>query len=150
MVLIAVCGLALDQIVKAVAVANLDPADPPVLFGGLLRLQLLRNPGAAFSMGSSATVVISVFATIALGVVIGYGAPRCRHRWTLVACGMVMAGIAGNLTDRLFRAPGVLRGHVVDLFALPHFAVFNVADMFITATAVLVVAAMAFGGRGER
>lgn len=61
-----------------------------------------------------------------------------------------MAGIAGNLTDRLFRAPGVLRGHVVDLFALPHFAVFNVADMFITATAVLVVAAMAFGGRGER
>ncbi|AZZ39772.1 signal peptidase [Acidipropionibacterium jensenii] len=150
MVLIAICGLALDQIVKALAVAHLDPADPPVLFGGLLRLQLLRNPGAAFSMGSSATVVISVFATIALGVVIGYAAPRCRHRWTLVACGMVMAGIAGNLTDRLFRAPGVLRGHVVDLFALPHFAVFNVADMFITATAVLVVAAMAFGGRGER
>lgn len=150
MVLIAVCGLALDQIVKALAADRLDPYDPPSFLGGLLKLQLLRNSGAAFSMGSSATVVISLFGLAVLAVVIGYIAPRARHRWTLVACGMVLAGISGNLTDRLFRAPGPLRGEVVDMFALPHFAVFNVADMFITGAAVLVVAMMLFGNREGR
>lgn len=150
MVLIAVGGLILDQVVKALAVAKLDPYDPPSFFGGLLKLELLRNSGAAFSMGSSATVVISLFGLAVLGVVIGYIAPRARRRWTLVACGMVLAGISGNLTDRLFRGPGPLRGEVVDMFALPHFAVFNVADMFITGTAVLVVVMMLFGGREDR
>ncbi len=129
--------------------AHLDPADPPSYLGGLLKLQLLRNSGAAFSMGTSATLVISLFAILALIAVIGYAAPRARQRWSLVACGMLMAGIGGNLADRLFRAPGALRGHVVDLFALPHFAVFNVADMFITATAVLVVVMVMFGDRRE-
>ena len=146
MVLISIGGLLRDQLVKALAVARLDPDDPPVLFGGLLRLQLLRNSGAAFSMGSGATVVISGFGMLVLVVVIGWVAPRVRRRWTLVATGMLMAGISGNLTDRLLRAPGPLRGHVVDLFALPHFAIFNVADMFITVTAVLVVVATLFGG----
>lgn len=149
-VAIGVGGLALDQIAKALAVAHLDPVNPPSLFGGLLKLQLLRNSGAAFSMGSGSTVVISVFAILALLAVIAVALPRVRRRWTLVSCGMLMAGISGNLADRLLRPPGVLRGHVVDFFALPHFAVFNVADMFITATAVLVVVMSLFGGdRGE-
>jgi signal peptidase II len=47
--------------------------------------------------------------------------------------------VAGNLTDRLFRSPGVLRGHVVDFLELPHWPVFNVADMCITAAAVMVM-----------
>ena len=68
-----------------------------------------------------------------------WGVPRARHRWSLIACGMLIAGICGNLTDRIFRAPGPLRGHVVDFISLPHFAVFNVADIFITCTAVLIV-----------
>lgn len=149
----AVLGLALDQITKALAVTRLDPADPPGYLGGLLHLQLLRNSGAAFSMGSGATVVISLFAAAALVVVAVVVLPRARHRWSLVACGMLLAGVSGNLTDRLLRAPGVLRGHVVDFFALPHFAVFNVADILITATAVLVIAMSFFGGdsaSGER
>ena len=50
-----------------------------------------------------------------------------------------MAGISGNLHDRLFRAPGPLLGHVVDFIQLPHFAIFNVADICITSAAVLVV-----------
>lgn len=142
---IGVGGLALDQAAKAVAVARLDPMSPPSLFGGLLKLQLLRNSGAAFSMGSGSTVIISIFAIVALVAVVAVALPRVRRRWTLVSCGMLMAGIGGNLADRLLRPPAVLRGHVVDFFALPHFAVFNVADMFITATAVLVVVMSLFG-----
>lgn len=143
---LAVLGLAIDQITKAVAVARLDPSDPPGYLGGLLHLQLLRNSGAAFSMGSGATVVISLFAGAALVAVAVVVLPRARHRWSLTACGMLLAGVSGNFADRLFRAPGVLRGHVVDFFALPRFAVFNVADIFITATAVLVIVMSFFGG----
>ena len=51
----------------------------------------------------------------------------------------LLAGITGNLADRLFREPGPFRGHVVDFIQLPYFAIFNVADMFITAAAVLVI-----------
>lgn len=151
MLAVAVVGYALDQATKALAEARLDPYDPPRYLGGLLTLRLVHNPGAAFSLGSGATVAISVFAVVALLVVIVWVAPRVHHRWSTVACGMIMAGIAGNLTDRLVRPPGPLRGHVVDFVSLPHFAVFNVADVFITATAVLVVAVSVLGGqrRGE-
>ncbi|MSS45819.1 signal peptidase II [Cutibacterium sp. WCA-380-WT-3A] len=145
MVVIAVLGYGLDQWTKAEAVAHLDPVDPPRVLGGLVTLRLLRNPGAAFSMGSTATVVISLFAIAMLVAVCVWGVPRARHRWSIIACGMLLAGICGNLTDRIFRAPGPLRGHVVDFISLPHFAVFNVADIFITSTAVLVVVVAIFG-----
>ena len=71
--------------------------------------------------------------------------PRARHRWSLISCGMVLAGISGNLVDRIWRTPGPLRGHVVDFISLPHFAIFNVADVFITVTAVLAVVMSIFG-----
>ena len=47
--------------------------------------------------------------------------------------------MAGNLTDRLFRAPGPFRGHVVDFISVKGFAIFNVADMAITGAAILFV-----------
>jgi signal peptidase II len=65
--------------------------------------------------------------------------PRLGHAGWAVALGLLCAGVAGNLTDRLFRPPGVLRGHVVDFLELPHWPVFNVADMCITAAAVMVL-----------
>ena len=92
-------------------------------------------------------VIISTFgfAIAMLIVVCAWGVPKARHRWSLIACGMLIAGICGNLTDRIFREPGPLRGHVVDFISLPHFAVFNVADIFITGTAILVVLVSIFG-----
>ena len=65
--------------------------------------------------------------------------PRTRHVGWVVALGLVLAGILGNLTDRIFRPPGFLHGHVVDFLQLPNFAIFNVADMCITFAAVLIV-----------
>ena len=64
---------------------------------------------------------------------------RVRSRVWAVAFGLLLAGIAGNLTDRLVRDPGPLRGHVVDFLMLPHWPVFNVADMCINAAAVLIL-----------
>lgn len=132
-------GLALDQVAKTVAIARLDPQQPIALFGGLVTLQLIRNPGAAFSMGENFTVVLTGVAICALIGVLGWLVPRVRHTGWAVAVGFLLAGIAGNLTDRLLREPGPFRGHVVDFIQLPNFAIFNVADMFITAAAVLVI-----------
>jgi signal peptidase II len=58
--------------------------------------------------------------------------------WAL-GLGFLLAGVLGNLTDRIFRAPAPLRGHVVDFLQLPHWPIFNVADMCINAAAVVIV-----------
>lgn len=134
----AVC-YALDQITKALAVRHLDPTNPPSYLGGWLSLRLIRNPGAAFSMGAAFTEVLSVLAIVALLFCALYLAPRVARVGHGAVLGMAMAGIAGNLTDRLLRAPGPLKGHVIDFFAVPNFAIFNVADIFLTSSAVLVV-----------
>lgn len=135
---VAVTAYALDVVTKVLAVRHLTEGDPVDVVDGVLRLDLLRNPGAAFSTGTSYTLVLSVIALIAAGVVIRFGRRLGDRTWA-VALGLLLAGVCGNLTDRIFRAPGVLRGHVVDFFALPHWPVFNVADMLIDAAVVLII-----------
>ncbi len=136
---VAVAGYLLDLGTKTLALAYLDPNNPPVLLGGLLTLQLIFTPGAAFSMGESVTPVFTAISAAALVFVLWRLLPRTRHVGWVVALGLVLAGILGNLTDRIFRPPGFLHGHVVDFLQLPNFAIFNVADMCITFAAVLIV-----------
>ena len=134
---IGLVGFLLDLVVKNAVIANLDPQHPIPLLGGLVTLQLTRNPGAAFSMGENFTVLLTIIAIAALIAVLVFIVPRLRHVGWAVTIGCLLAGIAGNLTDRLFRDPGPFHGHVVDFIQLPNFAIFNVADMFITAAAVI-------------
>ncbi len=138
-VLVAAGGLLLDQLTKIIAVRWLDPADPPVLLGGLLTLRLIRNPGAAFSLGENFTMVFALLAVAVVSFVLVKLAPKVNHPGWAVALGLLVAGVSGNLMDRIFRAPGFLRGHVVDFFQLPHFAIFNIADVCITSAAVLIM-----------
>ncbi|HSN12110.1 MAG TPA: signal peptidase II [Propionibacteriaceae bacterium] len=147
--LIAVGGLVLDQVTKAMAVAWLDPMRPPRILGGLVTLQLIRNPGAAFSMGENATVVFSVLAIAMLVFVVFWLAPKVTARAWAVATGLGLAGIAGNLTDRLVRPPSFLHGHVVDFIQLPYFAIVNVADICLTSAAVTVVVLSLFASRRD-
>jgi signal peptidase II len=137
--LVAGIGLLVDQLSKIVAVRFLDPADPPVLLGGLLTLRLIRNPGAAFSLGESFTIVFTLLAVTVVSFVLIRLAPKIDHPGWAVALGLLVAGVSGNLMDRLLREPGFLHGHVVDFFQLPHFAIFNVADVCITSAAVLIM-----------
>ena len=101
-------------------------------------LHLTRNPGAAFSTGTEYTVVLTCVAIAAVLVVLYLTRRLGSPRWA-VALGLLLAGVAGNLTDRLFREPGPLRGHVIDFLMLPHWPVFNVADMCINVAAVLIL-----------
>jgi signal peptidase II len=136
---IAVVGFCVDLLVKNVVLANLDPEHPIPLLGQWVTLQLIRNPGAAFSMGENFTVALTIVAICALIAVLGWVVPRIGHVGWSVAIGFLLAGIMGNLSDRLFREPGPFRGHVIDFIQVRYFAIFNVADMFITAAAVLVI-----------
>jgi signal peptidase II len=137
-VLVALAAYAVDLGTKLLAVARLKPHDPVDVVGGLLRLELVRNPGAAFSTGTSYTLILSVIALVAAGVVIRFGRRLGDPTWA-VALGLLLGGVCGNLTDRLFREPAFLRGHVVDFLELPHWPVFNVADMLIDAAVALIV-----------
>jgi signal peptidase II len=138
-VAIALAGVVLDVLTKIIAVDRLEPLVPVRLIGGLLTLRLIRNPGAAFSSGENFTFVFAIAAAAVLVFVVVRLAPRIGHVGWAVALGLLTAGVAGNLVDRLFRAPGVLRGHVVDFLQLPHWPIFNGADRCITSAAVLIM-----------
>jgi signal peptidase II len=135
---VALAAYAVDLGTKLLAVARLTPGEPKNVVGSLLRLDLVRNPGAAFSTGTSYTLFLSVIALIAAGVVIRFGRRLGDSTWA-VALGLLLAGVCGNLTDRVFREPGFLRGHVIDFLELPHWPVFNAADMLIDAAVLLIV-----------
>ena len=135
---VALAAYAVDLGSKVLAVARLsDRPDVPVV-GDLLVLHLTRNPGAAFSTGTEYTVALSCVAIAAVLVVL-YLSRRIGSVIWAVALGLLLAGVAGNLTDRLFRAPGPLRGHVIDFLMLPNWPVFNVADMCIDVAAALIL-----------
>jgi signal peptidase II len=137
-VLVALAAYVVDLGTKVLAVARLTPHERVDVVGGVLRFELVRNPGAAFSTGTSYTIILTAIALVAAGVVIRFG-QRLGDRTWAVGLGLLLAGVCGNLTDRLFREPGFLRGHVVDFLALPHWPVFNVADMLIDAAVALII-----------
>lgn len=134
---VGVLTLVLDQGSKIWALDALTPGQPRDLLGPVLRLNLIRNPGAAFSLGDSVTWLLTL---VALGIVVwvGRAATRVGHGGWAVTLGMLLGGAIGNLIDRILRSPGFGRGHVVDF--IDYFGLFigNVAD-------IAIVVAAAFG-----
>ena len=135
---VAVAAYSVDLVSKLLAVAHLTGERDVRVIGDLLVLHLTRNPGAAFSTGTEYTVVLSCVAVGAALAVLFVSRRLGSIAWA-VALGLLLAGVSGNLTDRLFRAPGPLRGHVIDFLMLPHWPVFNVADMCINVAAALIL-----------
>ena len=146
LVVVAVPVYVADQLTKAWATANLQPDQPRELLGSVLRLNLIRNSGAAFSIGTGATWILTAIACSVVLFVL-FTARRLGSRGWALALGLLLGGSLGNLTDRMFRVPGPGRGHVVDFLQLPHFPIFNIADSAIVTAAVLI-ALMAFRGVG--
>jgi signal peptidase II len=129
---------AVDQATKAWAVAALSGRPDRPLVGEVLQLTLVRNPGAAFSTGTAYTEVFTGIAAVAVVVVLWLSRRLGSVVWA-VGLGVLLAGVAGNLTDRLLREPGPLRGHVIDFLMLPSWPVFNIADMCINVAAALIL-----------
>jgi signal peptidase II len=141
---VAALGYGLDLVSKALAVAHLGGRPPVHVIGDLLTLYLARNPGAAFSTGTSYTVVLT-FVALGAGILTLWVARRVVSIGWAFGLGFLMAGVLGNLTDRLFRPPGPFHGHVVDFLQLPHWPIFNVADMCINVAAALIIVQAARG-----
>jgi signal peptidase II len=142
---VAVFAYALDLISKVVVVSRLEHHAPVNILGDWLQFQMIRNSGAAFSFGEAYTVIFTVIATAVIVVIVRLARKLHSMPWA-IALGLLLGGALGNLTDRIFRAPGVFRGAVVDFISPKHFAVFNLADSAIVCGGILIVL-LSFGGR---
>lgn len=124
-----------DQLVKLWAMNSLQTVGSMPFIPGVMNLTYVQNTGAAFSMlqGNWLFLIVIPIIVCALGVYI-LVSKRVKHpllNWTFV---LILSGAIGNLIDRIFR------GYVVDMFevTLFKFAIFNVADIFITVGAILL------------
>ncbi|MFB6836504.1 signal peptidase II [Streptomyces sp. NPDC056361] len=135
---VAVLAYLLDLGSKMLVVAKLEGHEPIDLIGDLLRLDAIRNPGAAFGMGEAFTIIFTCIAVAVIVVIIRLARKLYSLPWA-IALGLLLGGALGNLTDRIFRSPGVFEGAVVDFIAPAHFAVFNLADSAIVCGGILIV-----------
>ena len=127
-----------DLATKIWAVDYLSNRGSVKVIGSLFQLTFVRNSGAAFSFAEEATLFLSLFG-IAVLIAIAYYAPALTSKGWGVVLGLVMGGVLGNLTDRIFREPGLLRGHVIDWLQLPNWPIFNIADTAIVVAAFISV-----------
>ncbi|MET9924891.1 MULTISPECIES: signal peptidase II [unclassified Streptomyces] len=135
---VAIVAYLLDLVSKLIVVAKLEHQPPIDIIGDWLQFRALRNPGAAFGFGEAFTVIFTIIAAGVIVVVIRLARKLYSLPWA-IALGLLLGGALGNLTDRIFRAPGVFEGAVVDFIAPKHFAVFNLADSAIVCGGILIV-----------
>ncbi|MBO0802801.1 MAG: signal peptidase II [Nocardiopsaceae bacterium] len=152
---VAVLVLAADILTKALVVAHLRPGEPVHVLGDVLELNLLRNSGAAFSIGAGDTILFTAIAVIVVGYIVRT-ARKLRSTVWAVTFGLLLGGACGNLVDRIFRSPGLFRGDVVDFIEVTRYwPVFNLADSAIVCGGILTVllALLGYhmdGTRGDR
>ena len=137
---VAVAVVAIDQVTKALVVANYNEGDSHRVIGTMLSWTLQRNPGSAFGLFRHLPVLFTVLAAL-IALVIIVRAPRVGDRLTGVALGLVLGGALGNLVDRVARAPGALRGKVIDFIDFHWWPVFNLADSAVVVGAALLIIA---------
>ena len=135
---VAVGVLAADVVSKLIVVGSLSDGRRVSLLGGLLHLTLTRNSGAAFGLGTGATLLFTLVAVAVVVVIVRTAARLASAGWA-VSLGLLLGGALGNLVDRVLRDPAPLRGRVVDWIELPHWPVFNLADSAIVIGGILAV-----------
>lgn len=133
----AVTAYILDQLTKIWVVSTMVEGQIIPVVPPLLSWHFIRNPGAAFSIGTNVTWVFTIVMILVAVAIIAQIRKVASWGWS-VSLGLVLGGATGNLTDRLFREPSFAQGHVVDFIALPNFAIFNIADSAVVSGVVLV------------
>lgn len=143
---LAVLTLVVDQVTKSIVVATMFEGQSITVLNHVLYIIFVRNPGAAFSMISGQTWIFSILAVVVSAVIV-WALSRIQSKSWAVVFGLLLGGTLGNLSDRLFREPGFGVGHVVDFINLPWLmpAIFNVADIAISAAGVTFVLLVLLG-----
>ncbi|MFF2495815.1 signal peptidase II [Agromyces sp. NPDC058064] len=134
----AIAAYGLDQLSKFLVVSNLTEGEIVPVLGSVLQWQFVRNPGAAFSLASGMTWIFTILAASVITFIIWFARRIRSVAWALVF-GLLLGGVLGNLTDRLFREPSFGLGHVIDFISTPWMlpAIYNVADIAIVSSMVL-------------
>jgi signal peptidase II len=138
---VAVLGVGADAATKAWALSRLSHGRDITLPGGLIRLQLVINHGAAFGLGASYEPILTAIAFLGV-ILLGTWAVRAPGRVEGLAAALAAAGAVGNLINRLTRPPAVLPGGVVDWLHVSFYGpTFNLADVWLRAGALIAVGA---------
>jgi signal peptidase II len=138
---LAVSVLALDRLAKNYLLSKFSFNDFLPLLGKTVYMHLVQNTGAAFGMFrdlNAALVWISIAFLGAILILFGQILKSPYSRWMSAFSGMLFGGILGNLVDRIFY------GYVIDFIDFRFFAVFNIADSFITIGAIGIAALIFF------
>ena len=137
--MVALLAVAADATGKAWALSRLSGGRDFTTVGGLLRFQLVINHGAAFGLGAGYEPLLAVVAFAGM-VLLGTWAVRAASPVTRLGAALAAAGAAGNLIDRLFRAPAPLHGGVVDWLHVSFYGpTFNLADIWLRAGLLIAV-----------
>ncbi|MEV7086562.1 signal peptidase II [Streptomyces sp. NPDC093085] len=136
--IVAALAYLLDLGSKMLVVAKLEHHEPIEVIGDLLKFEAIRNAGAAFGIGEAFTVIFTIIAATVIVVIARLARKLYSLPWA-IALGLLLGGALGNLTDRIFRSPGVFQGAVVDFISPKNFAVFNLADSAIVCGGILIV-----------
>lgn len=147
-VLVIALGIFLDQAAKWLIVRSLPVGGGFEVIPGILDIHHVRNTGAAWSMFSENTMGLAIFSLVMLvGLSIWFCRVPRENLLLRLAISVVISGAVGNMIDR-FRL-----GYVVDFLELPHWPVFNVADMLlcggVAALAVLLLLDERAAGRNR-
>ena len=135
--------LAADQVSKALVLRH------PVAGAGLVSVRLLRNTGASGGIAAGYPILVTL-AALAIAAVAGTLALRARSRAVAICLAAVLGGALGNLSDRIFRSPGLGRGAVVDwIHVTGRGGSFNVSDLAIQLGAIGAVVAMLAADRAR-
>lgn len=134
-----------DLWTKEAVLANMTEGQRIPVIEPILSWHFIRNPGAAFSIGTEHTWIFTIIQAAGLLIVLYLIVFRARTLPWLITLGCLGGGIAGNLTDRLFREPAFGIGHVIDFIAFPNFAIFNIADSFIVVSIIVIVILVMMG-----
>jgi signal peptidase II len=128
---VAVLGVLADAASKAWALSALRGGHRITTAGGLVRLQLVINHGAAFGLGAGYEPLLAAAAFVGM-VLLGIWAVRAAGGAERLGAALAAAGAAGNLLDRLIRPPAVLHGGVVDWLHIWFYGpTFNLADVWL-------------------
>jgi len=126
-ILIAVL-VAADQLVKHLVRTHIPLYTTLNFLPHTIELTYVRNTGAAFSLLSEHTWILTLISSVvAVGIAVAIARRVVRHPFGLFSLSLVLAGAVGNLIDR------VVLGYVTDMFnfLFIRFAVFNVADICV-------------------
>jgi signal peptidase II len=139
---VALLALAADAATKAWALSALHAGRQITVTGGLIRLRLVANHGAAFGFGAGYEPLVVLASAVGI-MLLGLWARYATSSVERLGAALAVGGGLGNLADRLFRPPGVLHGAVIDWIHVSFYApTFNLADVWLRGG--ILIAALAW------